>query len=107
MTDLVVMGVFTLAGGVLGFMGHYLSAKVGFDKSQTREIIKRLAGQVEAYHKLEELYKIEVASNTDQSPKTVLETMRKKVEKDDRLERPCMTGRQARDILEKYRCGKL
>lgn len=101
MTNELIVGLCTLAGSVLGSAATLISANLTNKRSELRTRLFELARQVQAYHKLEELYKVALANELNKPPDTIMKDMRDKVEQSEGYTRPKMTQREAKNIIEK------
>lgn len=97
----LVTGVFALLGALVGGLFTLLAARVSHDWKRVKRHVCRLAGQVESYHRLEELYKEALAAAEPErgAAKTVLQDMRSQVEEEG-LARPQMTARDAQRLRD-------
>ncbi len=89
---------------MVGGLFSYVSARVGHDWSAIKSDVQKLAAQVAAYHRLEALYAEEVATlDADgRHTKTVMTSMRDRVEESGSSVRPEMTEKQAKKIAERW-----
>jgi hypothetical protein len=101
MNSELLIGLFALAGSIVGASSTIISAFLTSKRSDYKNKILELARQVQAFHKLEELYKFELASQLGKSHDTVLREMRDKVEAAGAYTRPKMTQGEAKKIIEK------
>jgi hypothetical protein len=100
MINEIVAGLFAIAGSVVGAIATLLSTSCARRKELLVKRVLVLARQVQAYHKLEELYKFELGVLQEKSPDAVLRDMRSRVEAIDGYSRPTMTQAEAKKILE-------
>lgn len=112
--DVVISGLFTLLGVVVGGIVSYFISKdekeinalhrrigeLQENNSLLRKDVIKLCGQVASYWNLEKIYSEEVARLTNKKPSNVLKKQRDIIEANG-YERPSMTEKGTRDILEK------
>lgn len=101
----IASGLFALGGALVAGLFTYLAARVGHRWDRARSDIQKLSEQVAAYHKLEELYKVELAVNdpAHRAAKTIQQDMRDKVQGEDGHVRPEMTAHEAQKIGRSWR----
>jgi len=104
MTNEIIAGIFALAGALAGGIFTLAATRSDQKWQRAKAQIRTLAGQVAAYHKLEELYKAELATldPSGRKAKAVQSQMRDQVAKTDGFERPTMTATEARAILRRW-----
>lgn len=100
----VTSGLFALLGAVVGGLFTYFGAKAGHDWAKAKADIVRLCDQVAAYHKLEELYKEDLAKADPVrgKPKTLMEGMRESVQELPGFVRPNMSANEARKLKDRW-----
>jgi|688.fasta_scaffold1263472_2 hypothetical protein len=96
-----LIGIFALAGSIVGAAATIISASLTSKRSDLKIKLLELARQVQAYHKLEGLYKVELAIQLGKAQDTVMKDMRDKVEAAGAYTRPKMTQGEAKRIIEK------
>jgi hypothetical protein len=99
----VLIGIFTIGGATVSGFFTFMASRQNQRWERVRRDISRLCDQVAAYHRLEELYKEQVAQlKVDQATaQTVQREMRSSVE-DEISVRPSMTALEARKLKEKW-----
>jgi hypothetical protein len=104
MNSEMITGLFTVAGAIVGGLATIAAARTERKWARAKSEILALAAQVAAYHKLEELYKIELTKldPTRGKPKTVMEQMRGQVQDIQGFVRPTMTAAQAREVTSRW-----
>lgn len=104
MSNEIITGLFALAGALVGGAATIAASRAEKRWDRAKLTIAALANQVAAYHKLEELYKSELARlDPDRGkPKTVLQQMRDQVEELSGFTRPTMTAAEARDLIARW-----
>ena len=114
MESVIINGIFTLTGVVIGGIMSYITSRDEKEQNALNRQIKelqdknnllhkeiiKLCNQVAAYWRIEKAYSEEVAQHTKQKAKSVLEKRRDNIEQNG-YERPTMTEKGTRDILEK------
>jgi hypothetical protein len=99
MTEQILTALLTTLGVVVGSLVTYFSTREQKLMKKAEKQIINLCAQVEAFHRLEQLYSAEIAA-LDPSrgkQKTILEDMRSLVASED-YERSSMTSNEARKI---------
>lgn len=103
MSDQIITALLTTIGVIVGSLITYFSTRdQKLIKKAEKQIIS-LCSQVEAFHRLEQLYSADISS-LDPSrgkQKTVLEDMRSLVASEDFV-RPSMTSNEARKIRQQW-----
>jgi hypothetical protein len=102
MASEIIVGTFALVGSIVGALATIVSTTIVTNRTNLIKRHLELARQVEAYHKLEELYKNTVASLQGRPADTIMKEMRDKVENAGGYARPKMTQTEARGIIEKW-----
>lgn len=103
MTDQIITALLTTSGVIVGSLITYFSTRDQKIIKKAGKQIINLCSQVEAFHRLEQLYSAEIAT-LDPSrgkQKTILEDMRSCVESED-YARPIMTSNVARKIRQQW-----
>ena len=101
MSDVVISGLFTLAGVLLGSVSSFLLTRDVQRQKRLEEYVVRLARQVGSYWELEGIYSKELAEAKGRSERTILLETRDKVEQLGR-ERPELTSKDADSIRRKF-----
>ena len=101
MSDSIITGLFTLSGTLLGGIITFLIQKKSDEFNRLKSDVKMLSRQIIAYWNLEKMYSEELGAKTSMAKKTILQNFRDKVEKAG-IERPTLTEKEAKKILEKY-----
>ncbi len=109
MNDAMINGVFLLVatgiGGALTMLATRIGAKaeeLKNDNKKLRETVRKLLRQIEAYHKLEDLYAMEISSrDSGKAVRTIKVEFRDRLVEATDLDRPRMTANQARKHLDR------
>ena len=97
METVIQNSLFTVLGAVVAGLSSYLIARMNMKWQKARAVITKLAEQVAAYHKLEELYMKRVAElDPSKPPLTVQKNIRREVENLIGFSKSWMTARDAR-----------
>ena len=101
MSDVFFTGLFSVLGAFIGGAAAVFATKIDRKWQKAEGQIRRLCHELEAFHKLEELYKEEVAKLRPEhaSAKTIQDEMRTQVEKLDGYKRPSITPSDIKKIL--------
>lgn len=99
MNELIISGLFTLLGAIVGAVGVIVAGKISRRKVNLENKARQFAKQIEAYWTLENLYSEEFGKLTNTASKTVKEDFRSRVENMG-VERPTMTANKAREIIK-------
>ena len=100
MAEPIIVGLFTLAGTMLGGLISFLIARNAKEIKTLKSQVNTLSKQVISYWNIEDLYSKEISKLTLKSQKTVKQEYREKIEAME-LERPTMTEKEAKKILIK------
>jgi hypothetical protein len=104
MQDSFINGIFSLFSGIVGItITLVINTKIA-ELDRAKRMIQKLASQVAAYHKLEELYmnRLAMLEPNGMSSATIQKTMRKKVGDMENFEYPVMTANRAKKIREDW-----
>jgi hypothetical protein len=100
MTEPIIIGLFTLAGTMLGGLISFLIARNAKEIKTLKSQVNTLSNQVISYWNIENLYSKEISKLTLKAQKTVKQEYREKIEAME-LDRPTMTEKEAKKILIK------
>jgi len=100
MAEPIIVGLFTLAGTMLGGLISFLIARNAKETKTLKTQVNTLSKQVISYWNIEDLYSKEISKLTLKAQKTVKQEYREKIEAME-LERPTMTEKEAKKILIK------
>ena len=101
MNNEVIIGLFTLGGAAIGGLCAIIASKIDSDTEKMKRDIRVLSSQVKSYWLLEKEYLSQISSLTGTPQETLMKSSRKTVENNGN-DYPCMTAKEANDILKKY-----
>ncbi len=102
MDSQIVLGLFALAGTLLGGLISYATTRIDRRWNRAERQIAQLCDQVAAYYQLEQLYKEELSRLCGRNPMTIMADMRSKVAQSGEYERPSLTSLAAIKIRREW-----